>query len=735
MYPENGISGLKITLNGVVCCDPTPLMEYHQRNGIPYDHFYGKANSFTLPRGKEYGRGCVLMLWKDVEPLIAGNRGSPNTFNFTLKWEDAYGAVEIKKLGIVRVRHLTGIANTLVNEALCLVELADARYLGRYTSINKAYNFRSYRSIDDANMEAWYDSTLNGAATWTWTEIVQDIWALLPTTPFGALVDNGIYPAEVPENLIYRGVSAWDALISIMKVTQNWVYRDLDGNFRIESGQAEQTTGMEGDPQRQAIWNPTNDRGFGAIFPEKIRVLFPADKNDFQNDADTESIAGQDAYILNPLYTIDVTTTTLLTDIAVVPGTIATIHAPLAAHYHVDGTLLNGLDLTGVANSLAQAWAYAHDPGTHFSLHTIYHGFHQLLPGSQTEAVVWYSTGSGSKTEVLLSPLKYDPEDTVGTLGKTQAREIYASESMAPPDTARKHEQTERFAVARLLSDISCSGGFGTVSIRYGVASGTSYNWASSGKLVRAHNPANVNYKANSYVNILYHWQIRSWVILGPAANPLYRGVLASDMCGGDSATLDDYPYNLACCSDTFDALTAANPFALEGITGDDVLMTYDCDVGGLIVIQVKHHQLDIVRYPFTSVDGCEPELDAYGVPTGNTLPTGDCKITYKKRTVAVMSCDQNEVPYTLYSFSQIDVLTDVYQYGYQIRGLYVPIFVACICTPYDALLIQGTPCDYSTVYGYYPFTQTTQIQPEPAPYVDPAPQESLSGIPLPLRP
>lgn len=707
MYPSQG-SGLRITMKyegdgtdepspELTCLDPSSTLAYLDEHGIPHEHVLGVANSFVLPRGREYGRGHVLMLWKDVKQLFnPDEKGRPKSFNHTLKFQDAYGEVEINKLCILRVRAITGISANRPDNSCVMLDLADCRYIGRFTTVNKAYNYRSFRGTKELGGADWYDTTLNGAVPWTWAEVLDNLWDMLPSC-FGTLFDAGSYPTKPPENLIFRGLSAWDAICSVLDACNHTIYRTLVGGFVIVSKADAQAVGVETATHRKAVWSPTNDQGLGVLFPETIRVYFPADRNAFQNDADEASVAGQDAYRLNPLYSKDVTTVSVdgFDDVQVFEGGIVSIHATKLARYNEAGTLINGVELTTHAEELAESWLASQDYDS-YSLHTIYHGFHEdLSAGSKTAAVAWYSTGHGSKTEVLLSPLHYDPKDAVGTLGKTHAHEL-STEFNQPPDLARVHEQTERFLVVRLEEEIECKDGYGDAVIQYGVPYGLPIGWGGAGKTITVHNPSSTTYFENSMVLVFYHWQAKRFIIVGPGTMPEYRTTLTARMCPGENATFEG-AYNTLCCSDLIEDTTAGNPYKLSGMIGDSILLGYDCMEGGLVVKQIEHKETEVVLYPFGSEEGCIPELDEYGNPTGNNVATGECKITYTKRSISAMYCQVETASYVLYSFTAVDVLTLVYAWENDIWGVYTPIFVACPCDTYDELLIEGTTCDYGS--------------------------------------
>lgn len=696
MYPTaDGYSTHKITLGGNICCNVDSFFSYCEERGYPSEHVRGKANSFTLPVGQHHGRGFVLLLEKDARNLLAYSPG----FTLTLSFHDSYGQVNIQKLGIVRIQEVTGVVGRRADDALAMVELADVRYLGDYSTLNEAYNYRSYRYVTNGGAKKWLDSTTNGGTPWSWSEVVQKIWAELPGD-FGGLTDSGAYPSSPPENLIFRGVSAWDALCSVLSISGNTIFRDLAGNFTIVAKNAAQTTGMETAVHRKAVYHTANDSGLTVRFPEKIRVYFPADYVAFQNDTDAESVAGQDAYRLTPLYSVDVKTTDVLPAASVVSGTKAFFHAPMSADFDYSGNLLNVAYLDQMAEELVTTWLGGLDYSS-FSLHTVYHGFHpNLLPGGKTTAVCWHSLGNGSKTETLLSPLKYDPKDVVGTLGKTQALFLHSDEVRSPPDLARKHEHASRFAVVELLEDLECDDDSAEATILYGDPSGAAVDWLDAAKTIDVINATKVAYKEGDRLLVLWHWQSRLWLVVSPAPMQMYRSTLATMLCPGDEDVyLADYPMNINCCADTHDDLEARNPYKLAGRTGANVLLVWDCVENKLSVIQVEHEEEIFVRYPFIVSKGCEAEY-VDGTPTGNTVPTGECKVKYKKRAIAVMSCDENEVEYTLISTTVVYAMTDLYQYGLQIWGTFTPFFAMCVCDPIDQLLLEGTDCSYGSGSG-----------------------------------
>lgn len=692
------VANCSYDLDGIPCLLPDGAVDWHASNGLP-SPVPGNAISFILPRGKHYGRGHAILLGSRLPALT-----NKNEFSHTLTFRDTYtGEFKIRKLGIVRIQAVTGlIART--DDTAYLVELADQRWLGRYSTINAAYNARSFRVSDPGGSPVYYEATINGSVPWTWKEIVQKLWSFLPSV-FGVLTDSGKYPAFPPENLHWRGVSAWDALCSFLDLSGNVAIRKLDGTFEIVSMSDTQTSGMETPAIRNRLWVPTNDFMPVAFLPETVKVYFPTDYYAFQAYGDREVVAGQDAYRLKPLYDLSVSTAAVLSasdqiQNSIIPGTVLPLHVPQTARYRDDGFLINHGSLNTFATQLATRYLKAMEwktTGTITDFHSIYHGFERsLLPGNQTEAVAWYLCAQGSKTEVLLSPLEYRPADRKGYLGETAVSEYLAYEPLDPPDLARTHEPTERWGVFELLSDVECDGEGADADLLYGSTFNAFMGVGSSGVQHKVYNPSKtVAYKAGDLVYCFWHWQAKAFIIIGPAPTMIFKGRLQSDLCSGD-AELDDEPTSMSCCAYQYPTRTAANPLQLQGQAGDIVYLIYDCELEGLAILNIQHHVVDTVE-GFGSENGCVPELDEYGNPTGNLIASGDCRITYRYRPIAITTCQKIPVTGTVYTFTRVDVMINWYTYDAGIYGEFQPVYVACPCDPYTELLHRGTRCGYGS--------------------------------------
>ena len=704
IYPPQGVSTCGIFLSDKVCIDPTPLYEYCQEHGRPTDQWVGKVNAFTLPRGKHYGRGYVLMLWKDLKALLPYGENNPTYFNHTLRFLSSYAQeVSIAKLGIVRAQAVTGYlpggSSDREDNSLFMVELADERYIAKFSTVDKTYNELSFRALapgsGDVAYKEYYQKSLNGSAVWSWQQVIQDLIDRLPGDLTTMAISGGVPSYVAPCNLIFHGVTAWDALIAVLAQLSLTVARDLAGNWSVVPKFSAQGDGsLQTNNVKRSVFIPTADVGLGSLVPEKIRVYFPTDYNAFQKMDDNAVVAGQDAYRNKPLTYTDVNMSGLGSVYS--PGTMMPIHSSMVALYNQKGVLLNGGELVLEGLNLAAAWVLSQGRGNLTGLHNIYHGFHQFYPGSSVAAVAWYSETQGPKTEVIESPLTYDPQDKLGCIGNVAA-ERFGNEVFAQPDLTRKHEQTERFLVVELEEDLDCYGATAQATILYGLEDNTFEE--TDLDPIEVINLTYAVYKAGDRVHVLWHWQAKKWIVIGPPKNPLYRGNLAADMCPGASASLEQWPHNMGCCDLVEHTDYADNPFFLAGKKGANVVLVYDCQAQEYIVLQVEHRIATVPR-EFSSSEGCEPEYDSYGYPTGNSIPTGSCSVSYTRLQFSAMYCDEQPGGATLFEAQPVLVQTGTHQQGLSIYGTFRYVFVLCACMPFPFELIRGTACNYGSGSG-----------------------------------
>jgi hypothetical protein len=683
-----------------VALNPQPLIEYLKSRGRPYEHVL-KCNRMILTAGREYGRGWLLMRGVDARELYnaqlsdGAQTGTLNAFSHKIKFHplrnDSEEGVEIKKLGITRIYSVLGYSQDMLNsmedaDHYVIVEFVDARFVARMSTVYKGYNVRSYIIMSvatDSDPDYWGD-TLNSGTPWTWEEVLEDLFAMLPSAEFGSGnrdLTLGIYPSFAPQDLKFAGICALDAIMEILRNTGNTLVRDLDGKWWVHSYQNQQTdydaTGLEPfleDPTWDLPRNPATNRSL--IIPEKLVIYFPRMYHAFQALASTKIVDGGDAWSLQSLYIKEETLTT-----KGMSGTKVGIFAALYADYDEEGNLINGAQLNTAAARMSEEYMAAKG-WTSKSLQNIYLYYHDVECGSEVSAVQWSNAGLGARTEVLLNPFRYTPGDETHELGRQHISEILAWECFAPPDIARKHHPVTRFLIAKMDAQLAIDG-TGVASVYYGTHTTTSaITWTDSGKDIYVHNKTACIVAANEFVACFWHLQTRRWIVVYAAPPKFYQGTINANMCPVDSASSSDL-HNIFCC-ETLGTTSLANPYKLAGLAGAKVLVYKDCQAGEYRIAQIEHQQFELVK-GFNKQEAC---------PYGTYYQ--DCVLEYKFRNFSVMTCETADTTATALLGQLVEVLTDWWVSGLKIYGYKRGVYVMCKCDPVEVLLHTGTDCGAS---------------------------------------
>jgi hypothetical protein len=188
--------------------DPIPNLKY--------------ANSVCCPAGRWPLRAFVLIKRFDYNAI------NKYATNLQLQIQDFNVAgstpVLFQNLAIVQARCVsTGqIADP---NAIYLVELTDGRGI--------VYNqWFQYPTTSDYNVRApaypqkFYDGSLQGGATWAFSDILADLWLQMGEF-LGDYPNLPITPTGTPENFIFPGTSAWEALNDILDLLGLQIAADL----------------------------------------------------------------------------------------------------------------------------------------------------------------------------------------------------------------------------------------------------------------------------------------------------------------------------------------------------------------------------------------------------------------------------------------------------------------------------------------------------------------------------
>ncbi len=183
-------------INGKKPLSIPPIAETAQQAGWPMD-WYGLANSVSCPRGKMWGEAHFLVSTATLDGL---SLDSP--VSITAEHED--GETEWQAYYCIRTEAITQDPDTPAH----WITLADRRwFFSKASACNKRYNLRN-------SPTGYITSTTNGGTAYTWEEILEDLWDELPTP--GTAPTLPITPGSTPENLIFEGVNAWEAINQVL---------------------------------------------------------------------------------------------------------------------------------------------------------------------------------------------------------------------------------------------------------------------------------------------------------------------------------------------------------------------------------------------------------------------------------------------------------------------------------------------------------------------------------------
>jgi hypothetical protein len=275
---------------GRPCIDPTILYKDCVDRGLPVRMWHGKANLFRCPNGRGPGRGQILLTQEDIEAI---DRSKSHTLTFL---DDRGHETLLKSITLTRAACIApGAADLLGNVYLC--DLEDRRRDLARIPIDRAFNVRK------SDGSGYLTSTLNSGTAWTWQQVVQNLFTLLG---LGTAATLSPVPHGTPENLVYYGRYAWDALHDVLDRLAWTIRPDLQGdkfNTLVQLGNtsassAKQAARQVDDLYPDRTWQTyTYDPNRGWA-PEKVRVRFqrlpkPTDGNSPYYNVDiSTSLAG-----------------------------------------------------------------------------------------------------------------------------------------------------------------------------------------------------------------------------------------------------------------------------------------------------------------------------------------------------------------------------------------------------------------------------------------------------------
>lgn len=371
-----GTSSLQIPL-----CDPRPIIVARNRfKRIEIPELL-EANSFCCSRTTS--KGYILVRREDFVRLDS----------YSTALQLTVGTLVLKNLSIIQAqcvsRGLAADAN-----ALYLVELTDGRGIlkNRWFQfpLNAQYNVRS-----PAYPQEYYSES---SGTWTWSTMAGDIWSRMSAF-LGSYPGLPITPVGSPENWKFCGVSAFDALCSILTHLGMSIACDLtqDNPFTVVYNDATDTA-FDTLTERYAKNLEDDfewiDLGSGRV-PKTIIVYFRLRNAQYGQEETVRRDAHQESS--TPYYPVTVTA----------PARFANA---VGTHFlHSDFTIRQDIDGVADATDVTTATTIADDLVTKYyaSIHganwqrisRIYAGALPFATGSKVSEVKWTN---GWKTHVML---------------------------------------------------------------------------------------------------------------------------------------------------------------------------------------------------------------------------------------------------------------------------------------------------------------------------------------------
>lgn len=159
--------------------------------------WYGKVNSVACPRGRRWGEAHFVVSQSTLDELSIDAA-------IDITCEHELGTTTWAGYYVIRSETITGDPDNSAH----WITLADRRWLLERSAANVRYNLRQ-------NKTDYVTITTNSGTPYTWQEVLDDLWALLPGVA-GAAPSLPITPGSTPENLVFDGMTAWRAINQVL---------------------------------------------------------------------------------------------------------------------------------------------------------------------------------------------------------------------------------------------------------------------------------------------------------------------------------------------------------------------------------------------------------------------------------------------------------------------------------------------------------------------------------------
>ena len=522
-----------ITFAGINVLDAGQLASECEKIGLDTSWWSGRANSFFLPRGREPGTGYFLISREDLDNIDDNALLEAKFFSGTAE-------ITFDKLLVVVSRSVAyassgGGSPTPTLTTPYLVEVSDVRGLGKFSFLNAGYNVRAKGDSTDGSTLLIYEATQNSdtSAAWTWDEMLENIWKELPTD-FGLWDDiekkDTQFPTEDPSNYEYRSVTAWDALnhaletihhsITLFPKTGEGLKFEI---FSLDSSDDDNKNKLKDLATVQSTREPiARLRSESFWVPEKIKVVFPRKKFDYNSSDDKHQHSSEEYWKLNPVHEHEITTTSVLPGANNTrPGTVHIIHDPADVIF-LGSSAKNQTELEAKALDIATKFLNDTDPQSDV-IEGYFGGAQSIYPQTRVAAVGWFDVGEGMHTVAYANREANGPK-IGGYYAPIVTLKSYPGqlEYPGPPDVGINQLQYPGIIFIKLTEDLDAYDK-AAATIQFHNSSGIvdAISWED---LKAGSDPVSVEvlestgqtYSTDDILPATWNWHLRRWTILSP---------------------------------------------------------------------------------------------------------------------------------------------------------------------------------------------------------------------------
>lgn len=265
-----------VKVGGVAAIDPGKLADASELTNAQLD-FVARASSITCPVGIYPGSAYLIVPRTAIDGDTALDRNARH--DIAWMWQlsndlSQQNATTTTYKGYV-IHEAECIALDGDSKGAYLLELRDFRQLLFASTVSKIYNV-SYTTAD--GVKHYFGHTLYSGNPWTWQDILNDLWQLLPsgaggppTLPFA--------PAFIPDTIRFVGVSAWEAIGQVLDFCQaTVVYDPFADTLSLQRLGAEQeglADALAGINQRLILDYKPKDNCEKGNVPATLSFVFP----------------------------------------------------------------------------------------------------------------------------------------------------------------------------------------------------------------------------------------------------------------------------------------------------------------------------------------------------------------------------------------------------------------------------------------------------------------------------